>query len=306
MTNEVMERSQKWLRESMDIVDEMIAKGPPFNFNGPPSMCVSMIEGAPGLGIELLKKIAETGDEQSLVFLGEIYLDGKIRLRDGVLAEKNPELGKAYLTKAVELGSTTAMLKLMGDHYVEDGVLKYRDPENAMYWLKRAADAGCESANEGWADHLVNGRSAQDCTQEEIDEIERYYQNAHYASPSYYKLARFHSDGLSSTDYTGDEYSRARYWLRMGVRDSSHNCNKEPCKKMLAEWGTEKPESTKESSSSGMIVLQIIAGAIGLALFATLGTFFIAAAGSIMAFTVPALIIGYIVYKLIAAISSKG
>ena len=301
-----MERSQKWLKESMEIVDEIIVKGPPFNFNGPLSMCVSMIEGAPDLGIDLLKKMADTGDDQSLVFLGEIYLNGKIRLRDGVLAEKNPELGKAYLTKAAELGSTTAMLKLMGEHYVEDGVLKYRDPENAMYWLKRAADAGSETASESWADHLVNGRSAQDCTQEEIEEIERYYQSAHYASPSHYKLARFHSDGLSSTDYTGAEYSRARYWLRMGARDSSHNCNSEPCKKLLVEWGIEEPESTKETTSSGMIVLQVIASVIGLGLFAALGTFFIAAAGSIMAFTVPALIIGYIVYKLFGFMSSKG
>lgn len=304
MNNTGSEQSQKWLNKSIETVDEKIANGPPYDFSGPLATCVSMIEGAPDLGIELLRKMAEAGDEQSLVFLGEIYLDGKIRLRDGILAQKNPELGNTYLMKAAELGSTTAMLKLMGEHYVEDGELKYRDPQKALYWLKRAADAGCETASESWADHLVNGRNAQNCTQPEIDEIERYYQGAHFTAPKFYKLARFHSDGVLSTDYSADEYKRARYWLRMGASDSRHNSDRAPCEELMRSWGIEEA-SGKEATSNGMFILQVIAGGIGLVLFAVLGTFIAAAAGSIMSFTVPALIVGYILVKLYGVISSK-
>lgn len=304
MDNEARERSQKWLNESIQIVDEKLANGPPYDFDGPLAMCISMIEGAPDLGIDLLKKMAETGHEKSLVFLGEIYLDGKIHLRGGILSDKNPDLGNSYLMKAAELGSTTAMLKLMSEHYVEGGELKYRDPEKALYWLKRAADKGCETASESWADHLANGRNAKNCTQQEIDEIEKYYQAAHYASPKYYKLARFHSDGVLSEDYSSDEYKRARYWLNMGVRDSSHNCDREPCKELMHEWGIqEKPK--KESTSNGMFILQVVAGGVGLVLYAVLGTFIVSATGSIMAVTVPTIAVGYILYKLGEFLFSK-
>ena len=284
MSTEAQERSQKWLNESIEIVEEKIANGPPHDFDGPLAMCIRMIEDAPVLGIELFKKMAETGHEESLVFLGEIYLDGKIRLRDGMLADKNSELGKSYLMKAAELGSTLAMLKLMGEHYVQDGELKYRDPEKALHWLKQAADAGCETASESWADHLVKGRTAQDCTQQEIEEIERCYQRAHYTSPKFYKLARFHSDGLLSGNYSRDEYERARYWLRMGVSDFRHNSDCEPCRELMRAWGMEEVPAN-DSSSNGMFILQVIAGGVGLVLFAVLGTFIISAAGSIMAFT---------------------
>jgi hypothetical protein len=305
MNTEPQERSQKWLNESIRTVEEKIANGPPYDFDGPLAICITMIEDAPALGIKLFKTMAETGHEQSLVFLGEIYLDGKIHLRDGVLADKNPDLGNSYLMKAAELGSTTAMLKMMGEYYIQDGELKYRDPEKALYWLKRAADAGCETANESWADHLVNGRTAQDCAQREIEEIEKYYQRAHYTFPKFYKLARFHSDGLLSGDYSGDEYERARYWLHMGVSESRHNSDREPCEELRRAWGIEGV-AAKESTSNGMFILQVVAGGVGLVLFAVLGSFIVAAAGSIMTFTVPALIIGYILYKLYGVMFPRG
>lgn len=309
MNTEAQEHRQKWLNESIKTVEEKIANGPPYDFDLLDrlfSISLMTIESAPVLGIELFKKMAEMGHEQSLVFLGEIYLKGKSRLLiDVILADKNPELGVSYLMKAAELGSHTAMLQLMGEQYFEDGERKYRDPEKALHWLKRAADAGCQLANMWWADHLVNGRTAQDCTQREIEEIERYYQGAHYTDPICYKLARFHSDGLPSGDYSGDEYERARYWLRMGARDFNHNADREPCEELMRAWGIEEV-AAEESISNGMFILQIIAGGIGLVLFAVLGTFITAAASSIMAFTVPALIIGYILYRLYGVMFPRG
>lgn len=301
MNSETREHNQKLLNKYMQIVDEKIVNGPPYNFSEPLAVCISMIEGAPELGIELLKKMAKTGHEKSLVLLGEIYMDGKIHIRDGILAVKNQELGKKYLMKAVELGSTYAMLLLMGEHYIEGGVLKYREPENALYWLKRAADAGCETASEGWADHLADGKNATVCTKQEIDEIERYYQGSHHTS-IYYKLARFHSDGISSKDYSSDEYSRARYWLNMGAQDTS--CDREPCVELMREWGIEQ-NSKKESISNGMFIIQIVAGGIGLIFYAILGPILQSAAGAIMSVTVPACIAGYILYKLYGVFFSK-
>ena len=299
------EHSEKWLNKSMQTVNEIIERGPPYEFSGPLSLCISMIESAPDLGIEVLKRMAETGDEKSLVRLGEIYLDGKISLRERVLTPKNAELGNTYLAKAAELGSTRAMLKLMGEHYIEDGDLKYRDPEKALYWLKRAADEGCETACAGWADHLVLDRTAQDCTQEEIEEIERYYLGAHYTSPMCYKLARFHSDGVPSMDHSEVSFERARYWLKRGADESRHNADREPCSELLSEWGIEMGDAT-DNEGDGTFILKVIAGVFGLVFWAVLGVFMAAAMSSIMAFTVPAIIIGFILYTLYKAFYTRG
>gem|GEM_PF-4507944 len=140
------------------------------------------------------------------------------------------------LTLAAENGSILAML-ILSDWHGNNPPTLHSQPDRAreLHWLRQAANLGNETACLVLGDRLVDGRVAESCSQAEIDEIEKYYQGAHYTSEAFYKLARFHSDGKQGTDYTRDAYSKARMWLRRGK--DRHFTGGKSCADLLLKWG---------------------------------------------------------------------
>ncbi|MCT4497991.1 sel1 repeat family protein [Pseudomonas sivasensis] len=234
---------------------------------------------------ELLKTLADAGLDAARVTLANELISG---------AHIPQNLDEAYrqLTLAAENGSILAML-ILSDWHGNNPRTLHSQPDRAreLHWLRQAADLGNETACLVLGDRLVDGRVAESCSQAEIDEIEKYYQGAHYTSEAFYKLARFHSDGKQGTDYTRDAYSKAKMWLRRGK--DRHFTGGKSCADLLLKWGLlveEKEVKVSPASSVGAFVIVIVS----LVFWSIVGTGLLAMANAINAVTVPLIIIGCI------------
>ena len=235
---------------------------------------------------EFLKTLADAGLNAARVTLANELISGSH-------LPQNLEEAYRQLTLAAENGSILAML-ILSDWHGNNPRTLHRQPERTreLHWLRRAADLGDPTACLILGDRLVDGRVAESCSQAEIDEIEKYYQGAHYTSEAFYKLALFHSDGKQGTDYTSDEYSKARMWLHRGK--DRHLTGGKSCADLLSKWGLlaeEKEVEASPASSVGAIVIVIVS----LVFWSVVGTGLLAMANAINAVTVPLVIIGCIV-----------
>ncbi|MCK8687745.1 tetratricopeptide repeat protein [Pseudomonas umsongensis] len=235
---------------------------------------------------ELLKTLADAGLNAARVTLAN-------ELISGLHLSQDLEEAYRHLTLAAENDSILAMLILSDWHGNNPRTLhRQSDRTKELYWLRRAADLGDTTGSESLADRLVAGRVAESCSQVEIDEIEKYYQGAHHTSEAFYKLARFHSDGKHGTDYTSDEYSKARKWLHRGK--DRHLTGGKSCADLLSKWGllAEKKELKASPASSVAAIVIVI---VSLVFWSVVGTGLLAMANAINAVTVPLVIIGCIV-----------
>jgi TPR repeat protein len=235
--------------------------------------------------LDLLKTLADAGLGAARVTLANELTSGSHIPQD---------LEEAYnqLTLAAEDGSISAML-ILSDWHGNNPRTLHRHPDRTkeLYWLRRAANLENTTACESLADLLIDGRVAESCSQAEIEEIEKYYQGAHFTSEAFYKLARFHSDGKQGTDYTSDEYSKARSWLLRGK--DRHLSGGKSCAELLKKWGLLAEKSEVKSSAaagSGGVLIVIVT----LVFWSAVGSGLLAMANAINAVTIPLLIIGCI------------
>lgn len=226
--------------------------------------------------VGLLVALVEAHKERAKIVLADLLAKG-----DGI--EQDCQRSIKLLESAADDGSVRAMFMLC-DHY--DGRRNPADaaPEKVLHLLRRAANLGDETGAECLADRLVAGRSAEQCTPEEVAEIERLYQASHYTSNSYYKLAMFHSQGKQSTDFAGDEYRKAVTWLRKGKQ--RHEGGGKKCAEHLVAWrldGLNKEDAPKSNEAKwAWIILPFT-----LAMWAVIGSGLLAVANAINAVTIP-------------------
>lgn len=232
-----------------------------------------------GDALALLEAMAAAKKERAQIILAELLSKG-----EGIKPEA--ERAIALLESAADSGSVHALMVLC-DHYEGRRNSEERDPEKVLLCLRRAADLGSESGAECLADRLVNGRSAEQCTSEEIAEIERLYQASHYTSNSYFKLAMFHSRGKQSTDYGSDEYRKAVDWLRKGKR--RHEGGGKKCAEQLLAWKLEGPNTEAFPKSNEAKWAWVILP-FTIVIWAVIGSGLLAVANAINAITIPVIL----------------
>jgi TPR repeat protein len=234
---------------------------------------------------------ADTRDVDEHLRLAEIY-------EKGIDTESDHDKTLHHMVAAAELGSATAMVRL-GSRYDGFGELGLFDPEKAMEWYRKAAEIGNDTASEAVADRIVNGRTAEECTEEEIKEIEHHYLNSHLTGDAYYKLGKFYSDGVSSTDYNGPEYEKARRWLTVGM--SRHQKGGQKCGALLAEWGVGNDASENKNTQKWYAILQITSLPIVMLIWWVIGSALLVGVMTVMSVTLPIFIVGAIIYAIYQA-----
>jgi len=85
---------------------------------------------------------------------------------------------------------------------------------------------------------LINNKHAGQLSSKDEELVDQYARHdSHISSAHYPELARFYSAGLSSRDYKGHEYRRARELLMKGAKMDQAPKAQQRCKDILAEWG---------------------------------------------------------------------
>ncbi|MDO7900668.1 tetratricopeptide repeat protein [Pseudomonas sp. K1(2024)] len=244
--------------------------------------------------VSLLESLIAANKERAKIVLADLLATG-----DGI--ERDCPRSIKLLESAADSGSVRAMLMLC-DHYDGRRDPADADPAKALHCLRRAADLGNETGAESLADRLVAGRSAEQCTPEEVAEIERLYQETHYTSNSYYKLAMFHSQGKQSNDYAGDEYRKAVTWLRKGKQ--RHEAGGKKCAEQLTAWGLDVPAKGAAPNSNEAKWAWIILP-FSIALWAAIGSGLLAVANAINAVTIPLILIIAVIAAVISFFKRK-
>jgi len=244
--------------------------------------------------VGLLEAMVDANKERAKIVLADLLATG-----DGV--ERDCPRSIKLLESAADGGSVRAMLMLC-DHYDGRRDPADADPAKALQCLRRAADLGNETGAECLADRLVAGRSAEQCTPEEVAEIERLYQETHYTSNSYYKLAMFHSQGKQSNDYASDEYRKAVGWLRKGKQ--RHEGGGKKCAEQLTAWGLDVPAKGAAPKSNEAKWAWVILP-FTIALWAAIGSGLLAVANAINAVTIPLILIIAVIAAVISFFKRK-
>lgn len=244
--------------------------------------------------VGLLEALVDANKERAKIILADLLAKG-----DGV--DQDRERSIALLESAADAGSVHAMFVLC-DHYDGRQNPADADPAKALQYLRRAADLGSETGAESLADRLVAGRTAEQCTPEEVAEIERLYEASHYTSNSYYKLAMFHSQGKQSKDYAGDEYRKAVTWLRKGKQ--RHEGGGKKCAEQLTAWGLDVPAQGAAPKSNEAKWAWIILP-FTIALWAAIGSGLLAVANAINAVTIPLILIIAVIAAVISFFKRK-
>lgn len=244
--------------------------------------------------VGLLEAMVDANKERAKIILADLLAKG-----EGV--EQDRERSIKLLESAADTGSVHAMFVLC-DHYDGRQNPADADPEKALQYLRRAADLGNETGAESLADRIVAGRAAEQCTPEEVAEIERLYEASHYTSNSYYKLAMFHSQGKQSNDYAGDEYRKAVTWLRKGKQ--RHEAGGKKCAEQLTAWGLDVPAQGAAPKSNEAKWAWIILP-FSIALWAAIGSGLLAVANAINAVTIPLILIIAVIAAVISFFKRK-
>lgn len=244
--------------------------------------------------VSLLESLIAANKERAKIVLADLLATG-----DGV--ERDCPRSIKLLESAADGGSVRAMMMLC-DHYDGRRDPADADPAKALQCLRRAADLGNETGAECLADRLVAGRSAEQCTPEEVAEIERLYQETHYTSNSYYKLAMFHSQGKQSEDYASDEYRKAVGWLRKGKQ--RHEGGGKKCAEQLTAWGLDVPAKGAAPKSNEAKWAWVILP-FTIALWAAIGSGLLAVANAINAVTIPIILVIAVIAAVISFFKRK-
>ena len=244
--------------------------------------------------VGLLEALVAANKERAKIILAELLAKG-----DGI--EQDCRRSIELLGSAADSGSVRAMLMLC-DHYDGRRDPADTDPEKALHCLRRAADLGNETGAECLADRLVNGRCAEQCTPEEVAEIERLYQASHYTSNSYYKLAMLHSQGKQSIDYAGEEYREAVAWLRKGKR--RHEGGGKKCAEQLVAWGLDglnrKAAPKSNEAKWAWVILPFT-----IVIWAVIGSGLLAVANAINAVTIPIILAIAVIMAVVSFFKRK-
>lgn len=244
--------------------------------------------------VGLLEAMVDANKERAKIILADL-------LAKGESIEQDRERSIKLLESAADAGSVHAMFVLC-DHYDGRQNPADADPEKALQYLRRAADLGNETSAESLADRIVAGRAAEQCTPEEVVEIEQLYEASHYTSNSYYKLAMFHSQGKQSNDYAGDEYRKAVTWLRKGKQ--RHEGGGKKCAEQLTAWGLDVPAKGAAPKSNEAKWAWIILP-FTIALWAAIGSGLLAVANAINAVTIPLILIIAVIAAVISFFKRK-
>lgn len=185
----------------------------------------------------LLPALTELSEKNQSLGLAELLLALCYSMGKGVA--KNPAQAVHYIRRGVALKHTDSLYFyaewLTGETELAEALPP--DPAEALQIFRTLAvgsDISLASLSSRSAIlMLIEGRTAKDCTQDELDEIYRYRQNTDWSDFNY-QLARFYSDHLNSRNYGGPEYYEARKLLLADLRPNSRS--RAASEALLAKW----------------------------------------------------------------------
>lgn len=247
----------------------------------------------------LMTKLADAGLPEAHYKLSVLYLKGDVALA--------ADSGKAvrHLMAAAELGHVSSMAQLGAAYAGREqgysgstvGYPLQSDRSEARKWYLRAADAGNTWCSEACADMLLAGRRARECSQEELREILRLYQ----AAGACFKLGNMYCVDKDAGDCTEEEVNIARRWYQRGRASQYSPCQR--CADVLSRW--DEPEYVPPPNKAPWTVTEMLASAVGLVLWAVIGTFLLGVALSVTSVTLPLVIGAAVLFALFRIFKSR-
>lgn len=190
--------------------------------------------------LDVIEEIAASDLEvpEARLILSDLY-------RRGHGVDLDPHLAVHHLKQAAAGGDHSARwfyASALVDNRGLEGALE-RDPEAAMVIFRELAWDGTNITTYSLARNsivplLIKGKHAGQLSSKDEELVDQYARHeSHISSAHYPELARFYSAGLSSRDYKGHEYRRARELLTKGAKVDRAPKAQQQCKDILAEWG---------------------------------------------------------------------
>lgn len=278
-------------------VEEAIASGQKNRLIGCHAIAVSLKGSDPETSNKILFKLIEAGYPDAHRELFQRFLKG-----DSLPVDHAKAL--SHLVAWAESGSASGMF-LLGAEYQcgtesrRDGVaLVEYDIEEAKKWYRRSADLDYSLSAKKLADLLLDGRRARDCTQKELEDIEKYYIKA----GEYFTLGSVYCTDKDSPDCSSEEIRKAKQWYERGRKTGMRSYQCEECTEILRKW--DEPEYVQPRDNS-LTATEIVAAPIALWLWGIIGTFLLGVVVSINAVTIPLLIGGAIIYGIYKLVKSN-
>ncbi|OMG56603.1 hypothetical protein BJN45_03030 [Azonexus hydrophilus] len=271
-------------------VENAIATGEKGRLEGCYAAAISLKAKDPDLSNKILFRLLEGGYQDVNRELFERYLNG-----DSLPVDHAKAL--SHLVAWAESGSAPGMF-LLGEAYEHcgesrrDGVkLVEHDIEEAKKWYRRSAELDYSLSAKKLADLLLDGRRARDCTQKELEDIEKYYIKA----GEYFTLGNIYCSDKHSPDCTPEELLKAKQWYAVGRKTGMGSFQCQECTEILRKW--DEPEYVPPRDNS-ITATEVIVAPIALWLWGAIGTALLGVVMAINAVTIPLLIGGAIVYGL--------
>ena len=198
--------------------------------------------------------------------------------RRGHGVEANPSKALHHLQRAVALGSHNARWWYATLLVRPDGLETVLRPDTnqaieIFRELAWADDPRSEFARRSLVPLLIKGKHAGQLSSRDQELVDQYSgEHGGAAWAHYYDLARFYSDGITSKDYAGPEYRRARELLIRGI-DVRDPRVQQQCATLLDQWKVKPlppaPLSVAEKAVIG-VKLSFVVGV--LIVWALIGT----------------------------------
>ena len=165
--------------------------------------------------------------------------------RKGHGVDADPYLALHHLEKAISIGSNEARWWYANFLVKNEGLESVLDtnPKEALDIYRELAwddkDITTLSLSRSYAvPMLIKEKHSGQLSEKDEEMVRQYSENWQGMSERhYYDLARFYSDGITSKDYAGPEYRRARELLNLGVKKSRSRENQQKCEALLDQWG---------------------------------------------------------------------
>lgn len=262
--------------------------------------------------VDLLGEIADSGLP---VPTAHIILSDCYRLAHGVAAD--PHRALHHLEAAVRLGSDEARwrygLALSTRNEGFAGALA-PDPERALEIFRELASRDYVLAFEPAIELLIKGKHAGELPRKDEFFVQQYADTSMVGSRLSFELARFFSEGLTSSDFAGYEYKRARDFLIRGMNNSRYPDVQRKCEALLDEWGVKPtppapptPRTKAQKVAEGAKIAGYLGSGVALMiLWAFIGSALLALASAVTAFVIPVLIVLAVGAFLVSRFRRKG